>query len=89
MKFPKEIEIVTASERVTILPILSLCNENNNVTKMFLKKLKKKQKKKTKNKKKKKTARYSNNDALKIAEYCQISLRWKSIGWRFSVHFVL
>ena len=55
MGFPYEVEIVTASGRVTVLSILSLCNEKNDITNMFLKKLWKK------------ADRYSNNDALKIA----------------------
>ena len=55
--FLEEIDIVTAIGSVTILPILPLCNENNDITKMLMKKLKKK----------KKTVRYSNYDALKIA----------------------
>ena len=43
--------------RVVILPILSLCYENNDMTKMCMKNLRIK------------TVRYSNYDALKIAFY--------------------
>ena len=42
--FPLEIEIVMAIGQITILPILSLCNENNGITKMFNFEKKKKKK---------------------------------------------
>ena len=47
--------IVSAIGRQIIFPVLSLCSENNDVTKIFMKKLWKK------------TVRFSNHDVLKIA----------------------